>query len=76
MYFPSEDMKINRFKVVAIPRPLEYMARFGGANMPSSMYSGDDVAPLPRQKVDMLADAEAYDSMMQKVELEKSGDES
>lgn len=67
-------MKVNRFKAVAIPRPVEYMRRFGGANTPSSMYSGDELSPLPKSKVDMLADAEAYDAMMQKEELSKQQD--
>ena len=72
MYVPDEKMKVNKFRVVAIPRPIEYMSRFGTADMPSSSYSGDEYVPLPRNKVDMLADADRYDAMMQKVELEKS----
>lgn len=72
MYVPDEKMKINKFRIVAIPKPIEYMQRFGSAEMPSSSYSGDEYAPLPKNKVDMLADADAYDAMMQKVELEKS----
>ena len=72
MYVPDEKMKINKFRIVAIPRPIDYMQRFGSADMPSSSYSGEEYAPLPRNKVDMLADADRYDAMMQKVELEKS----
>lgn len=72
MYVPDEKMKINKFRIVAIPKPIEYMKRFGTADMPSSSYSGDEFAPLPQSKVDMLADADRYDAMMQKVELEKS----
>ena len=75
MYFPDEKMKINRFRVVAIPRPVEFMQRFGTAEMPSSSYSGDEYAPLPRNKVDMLADAERYDEMMQKVEFERESND-
>lgn len=71
MYVPDEKMKINKFRQVAIPRPIEFMQRFGSAEVPSSSYSGDEFAPLPRNKVDMLADAERYDAMMQKVEQEK-----
>lgn len=71
MYVPDEKMKINKFRQVAIPRPIEFMQRFGSAEVPSSSYSGDEFAPLPRSKVDMLADAERYDAMMQKVEQEK-----
>lgn len=72
MYVPDEKMKINKFRIVAIPKPIEFMQRFGSAEMPSSSYSGEEYAPLPKNKVDMLADADAYDAMMQKVELEKA----
>lgn len=75
MYVPDEKMKINKFRVVAIPRPIEYMQRFGSADVPSSSYSGDEYAPLPKNKVDMLADADRYDAMMQKVELEKQNND-
>ena len=71
MYFPDEKMKINKFRLVAIPRNCEYMQRFGASVAPSNMYTGDEYAPLPKNKVDMLADADAYDAMMQRVEQEK-----
>lgn len=71
MYVPDKKMKINKFKLVSIPRNVEYMRRLGGSVAPSNMYTGDEFAPLPKNKVDMLADAEAYDEMMQKVELER-----
>lgn len=71
MYFPDEKMKVNAFKAVAIPRPCDYMKRFGASSAPANMYSGDERVPLPQSKVDMLADAEAYDAMMQKVEDER-----
>lgn len=71
MYVPDEKMRINKFRIVDIPRPIEYMKRFGSAEVPSSAYSGDEFAPLPQNKVDMLAYADRYDAMMQKVELEK-----
>lgn len=72
MWVPDEKMKINKFRIVAIPRPIDYMQRFGSADMPSSSYSGEEFAPLPANKVDILADADRYDAMMQKVELEKA----
>lgn len=71
MYFPDDKMRVNRFKVVAIPRPCEYMRRFGATVAPSSMYSGEEFAPLPRNKVDMMVDAERYDAMMQEVDRQK-----
>lgn len=75
MYVPSEDMKINRFRAVSIPRPIEYMRRFGAAAAPASAYTGEEFAPLPRNKVDYLADAERYDAMMQREELAKAKDQ-
>lgn len=71
MYVPDEKMKVNAWKAVAIPRPIEFMKRFGRSIAPSNLYSGDEYAPLPKDKVSMLADADAYDAMMQKVELER-----
>ena len=71
MYVPSEDMKINKFKVVAIPRPKEYMRRFGELRAPAGQYTGDELARSSMNKVDELAMAEAYDRMMEKEELAK-----
>lgn len=58
MYVPDEKMRINRFKLVAIPRPVEYMKRFGAAGTPSTAYTGDNKAPFPQNKVEMLASAD------------------
>lgn len=71
MWLPDEKMKVNKFRIVAIPRPIEFMARFGVAEIPNSSYSGDEFAPIPQNKVDMLADADRYDQMMQEVERSK-----
>lgn len=75
MYVPDEKMKINKFKIVDIPRNCEYMQRFGASVAPASMYSGDEYAPLPQNKVDMLAYAEQYDKMMQEKEDNLTGNE-
>lgn len=72
MYVPSEDMKVNRFQQVAIPRPVEYMRRFGALRAPANQYTGDDPAIMPQNKVDMLAYADAYDAMMQREEDAKA----
>lgn len=68
IYIPDEKMHINAYKAVAIPRPLDYMKRFGMSVAPSNMYSGDEMAPLPSSKVDQLAAMDAYDAMMQREE--------
>lgn len=72
MFVPSDDMKLNRFQQVAIPRPVEYMQRFGSLRAPANQYTGDDLAPLPQNKVDELAFAERYDAMMQREEDAKA----
>lgn len=72
MYVPSDDMKVNTFKQVAIPRPIEYMMRFGALRAPANQYTGDELAMMPKNKVDDLAYAEAYDRMMQREEDAKA----
>ncbi len=72
MYFPDEKMKVNKFHDVAIPRNAEYFARFGYAVSPSCSYTGDEPAPQPMNKTDMLADMERYDAMKQAEENSKS----
>lgn len=47
-------MKINLFKVVAIPRNCEYMARFGRQTPVSSMFTGEESSPPNGNKVDVL----------------------
>lgn len=76
MYCPDPKMKINKFKLVAIPRNCEYMKRFGQSVAPSNNFTGDDLAPIPRNKVDMLADADRYDAMMQRVEQQREQQQS
>lgn len=72
MYVPDEKLKINKFVQVAIPRTVEFVKRFGNVSPASSLYSGDELAPLPETKMDSLADIDRYDQMMQREELEKS----
>lgn len=72
MYFPDEKMKVNKFHDVAIPRNAEYFARFGYAVSPSSEYSGDEPAPKPLLKTDLLADMDCYDAMKQAEENSKN----
>lgn len=68
MYVPNDDIKVNRFQQVAIPRPCEYMRRFGALRAPANQYTGDELAPVPQNKVDNLAYMEAYDAMKQREE--------
>lgn len=73
MYVPNDKMKINRFKVVAIPRPIEYMRRFGAASTPSNAYTGDDVAPVNKNKVEVLADAAYLNDLQMKNDESANG---
>lgn len=72
MLFLDEKMKVNIFKNVAIPRNADYFSRYGFAVSPSSLYSGDETAPSPMNKTDILADMERYDAMKQAEENSKN----
>lgn len=69
MYFPDENMDINKFVVVHIPSKSSYLQMFGFTSSPSTFYTGDEFAPLPKDKIASIADMEAYDSMMAQKEL-------
>lgn len=69
MYFPDDRMDINKFVVVHIPSKSSYLQKFGFTSSPSTFYTGDDFAPLPKDKIASIADMEAYDSMMAQQEL-------
>ena len=56
MYVPDDKLKVNKFRIVAIPRPIEFMARFGVANMPSSAFSGDELAPNQDHEAEQCED--------------------
>lgn len=72
MYFPDDRMDINKFVAVHIPSKSSYLQKFGFTSSPSTFYTGDDFAPLPKDKIASIADMDAYDSMMAKYELENS----
>lgn len=72
MYVPDEKMKVNRFKVVAIPRPVDYMRRFGAAGTPNSAFTGDERAPLPQNKIEMLAAAEYLNDIQMQHEQQEN----
>ena len=68
MYCPSDKMKINRFVVVAIPRNSEYVRRFGKSTPLANQYTGENVAPRPATKIDMMYQAELMDLQDQRSE--------
>lgn len=68
MYCPDEKMKINKFKLVAIPRNCEYMRRFGKQTTLNNQYTGEKRAPIAGNKVDMLYQSELMDLQDQRSE--------
>lgn len=77
MYLPDERMDVNKFVAVHVPSKSTYLQKFGFATAPASMFTGDEFAPIPKDKVASIADMEAYDAMMSQKELDNSsGDES
>lgn len=75
MFIP-EELKLNKFVNVPIPENRDYFARFGTTKVAQdSAYTGDQNAPLPKSKIDSLADMDAYDRMMQEEENRNHGSE-
>lgn len=68
MYCPNDKMKINKFKLVAIPRNVAYIKRFGRVVAPANQFTGEQYAPMSMNKVDSFAALERYDAMMQEKE--------
>lgn len=58
----KKELKLNRFRVVAIPDNASYFQRFGNRVVESNLYSGDDeVVPQGLSKTDVLALMDEYD---------------
>lgn len=51
MYFPKEEMKVNKFRLVVIPKNRVYMSRVGSV-VPAGAFSGDEDSHQPGLKVD------------------------
>ena len=75
MYFPDDRMDVNKFQVVHIPSKSSYLQKFGFSSAPSSLFTGDEFAPIAKDKVSSIAEMEAYDAMMNKKELESEKSE-
>lgn len=71
MYFPKQEMKVNKFRLVVVPKNRDYMSRFGSVT-PNGAFSGDDLAHLPGNKVD---DLETYSRYAEKMARESQKDE-
>lgn len=64
MYIPEELKKVNAFIDVAIPSNKQYFSRLGQTLPADTQYTGDEVATMSKNKVDQIADYEAYAEMM------------
>lgn len=71
----KKDLKLNRFKVVAIPENKAYFQRFGERAVPAGMYTGDEVAPSAMNKTDVLALMAERDRQLQ-MEQSHEGEDS
>ena len=76
MYLPDEKMDINKYRAVYIPSKGDMLSRFGLGTVPVDRFTEDQFAIYNKNKIDQIADVEAYDAMMQREELAKENDES
>ena len=71
MYIP-EDLKVNKFVAVKLPKNCDYFARFGFKNPTAQMYTGDNCAVMPQNKVDQIYDYQRYVEMMANTSSDES----
>lgn len=59
MYCP-EKLKLNKFRLVSIPKNRDFFARLGGTrpSVPSGAFTGDDYIPSGMRKIDQLSAAQ------------------
>lgn len=63
MYIPDE-MKVNKFVSVHLPENCTYFARFGFQTPESQLFTGEDRAVMPQNKVDSINDYLDYANHM------------
>lgn len=54
MYCPKQEMKINKFRLVDIPKNRDYMRRLGEVTAQSNLYTGDEIARAEQNKADEI----------------------
>ena len=69
--YVNKKMKLNKFEQVSIPKNCDYFARIGNRVTPESAYSGEIPAEEFTDKLQSIADMDAYDKAMQAEELKK-----
>lgn len=72
MYIPEEMKKVNKFVDVAIPSNRSYFSRIGEVSLPSSQFTGEEVAPINQDKIDQIVDYAEYAEKMGNEESNKS----
>lgn len=71
--FVPEKNKLNKFKLVKLPKPADMFGRYGMFESPDHLYTGDEVAVSSSRKIDSIADMEMYDRYMQEQESKNNG---
>lgn len=66
MYIPNEEMKVNAFRMVFIPRNRDYFSRIGSVSAPAGAYSGDDPVHQEQRKVEDIEFYSRYAEQMEK----------
>lgn len=56
--YTISPLKVNKFRLVSIPKPRDLFARFGMTKSTGGQYSGDEVLETGKSKVEQAADAE------------------
>lgn len=64
MYIPEEMKKANKFVDVAIPSNKSYFSRFGEITIPSTQFTGDEVAKMNQDKISQIEDFAQYAEAM------------
>lgn len=70
-----DELKLNKFQMVAIPSNKDLFRRVGSRN-PSPIVGSDDVIPMNMRTIDQLEYMDKYDSYMQSVEQSSDDSES
>lgn len=75
MYCP-EKLKLNKFKLVSLPKNRDYMTRLGFHEMPASQFTGEeDAVDFENRKVENIHTAQeelAYKQWLEEEERKKS----
>lgn len=69
MYIPDELKKANKFIDVAIPSNQSYFSRLGEVKVPSTQYTGEEVAQMNQDKI---SEIEAYAEYAEKLAEESN----